>query len=246
MKRSIIILVMSLSLSFSSLSFAQEAESLTYMTEEYAPFCYSENDVAKGIYIDILKKMWSKMEVAEQPIIVYPWARGYNLVQKKKNHVLFGMSRTEEREQLFKWVGPIYTTEFSLIGLTSSKIKISSIEEAKKLLIGTIREDVTEQRLKAAGFPEKNLEGVVSLEQNVKKLKTGRINVIAYAEKSFNDYINSAGYDSKDFEKVFPLETLEVYFAFNKHTPDTLILQFQEALNSIEEERMEIIDRYLN
>ncbi len=93
-----------------SFVFAQDVDDLIYMAEDYAPANYLENGKLKGISVQILKLMWEKMGYPEQQVVVYPWARGYFYIKTKKNHVLFTMSRTKEREKLFKWVGPIFYT----------------------------------------------------------------------------------------------------------------------------------------
>ena len=110
--------MISVSLCLWTVSFAQDASTLTYMTEEYPPYQYKEAGTLKGLSVDLLKLMWAKMGVPEQAIAVYPWARGYNLIQNHPNSVLFSMIRTPEREQMFKWVGPIFTARTVLIGLT--------------------------------------------------------------------------------------------------------------------------------
>ena len=73
-----------------------------------------ENGELKGYCVDILKAVWKNMGGSEQPILVLPWARGYAMVQKEPNHMLFAMARTPERENQFKWVGPIYYADYEL------------------------------------------------------------------------------------------------------------------------------------
>jgi len=67
---------------------------LFYMTEDYKPYNYVENNQLQGISVDLLKLMWKEMGYSEQKINQLPWARGYDFVQKKADTVLFATART--------------------------------------------------------------------------------------------------------------------------------------------------------
>ncbi len=183
------------------------------------------------------------MGVSDQPIKMVPWARGYLLVQQKKNTVLFTMSKTKEREHLFKWVGPIFRSRQVLVGLADSPIKIASLEDAKKYSIGTIRDDVGENSLIKAGFDWEKLKSVAGLEQNINKLLFNRVDLICQSEASIRDVINMKNYDASQFKTVFVVTEKGNYYAFHKDTPDELIRSFQHALDKLDPERRQIVER---
>lgn len=224
---------------------AQEADQLVYMTEEYRPYNYTENGELKGISVDLLRLMWAKMRVPEQAIRVLPWARGYQYVQTRKNHVLFAMSRTKEREAQFKWVGPLYKVTFVLIAGKAADITIQSIEDAGAYRIGTIREDVSEQILVAAGVDIDRLERGSDMAHNLSKLQTGRLDLLSYSQKGFDDLIEIKGLDPVDFKTVFIVKENESYYAFHRDTSDTLIQKFQGALGRLAKEHQAILEKYL-
>jgi polar amino acid transport system substrate-binding protein len=97
---------------------ATNPEDITYMTEDYPPSNYIENGVLKGVAVDVLKAVWKKINSKEMHIQLYHWARGYQLALTKPNTMLFAMTRSPEREKLFKWVGPIYRGRYSLFTLS--------------------------------------------------------------------------------------------------------------------------------
>ncbi len=229
---------------FTSFAFAQDVDDLIYMAEDCPPANYLENGKLKGISIELLKLMWKKMGYPEQTINIYPWARGYFYVKEENNHVLFTMSRTNEREKLFKWVGPIFTTRQILIALSEKKIKLHTIEDAKKYHVGIIIEDVAGRILKESGFDINKLQGVSNLRQNIQKLELNRIDLIAYSENGFSDYLKLNNLDPKQFESVFVLKETGLYYAFHKNTPDSLIQKFQKALDSLHDEHKRILKRY--
>ncbi len=220
------------------------ATDLTYMVEDYPPANYLESGELKGASVELLKRIWGVMGVPEQPIQIVPWARGYRLVQEQKKIVLFSMSRTEARETLFKWVGPIFRARHVLVGLADNDITLTSLEDAKPFTIGTIKEDVGEIALFQSGFNRKKLESVSSLEQNIRKLLAGRIDFICQSEDSVRDFVKMNKYDPKQFKTFLVVNEMGNYYAFHKDTPEVLIQTFQKALESLEEERHEILVRY--
>ncbi len=184
------------------------------------------------------------MGYPEQPIEQLPWARGYVLLEKQKNSVLFTMARTKEREHMFKWVGPLSTERQVLIALSKKKVELQSIEDAGELFVECILGDVTGNLLKASGFNAGKLMGVSKLIQNIKKLSSDRIDLIAYSERGFRNYLETNKLDPDKYETVFILKSTTQYFAFHKDVPDSLIQKFQNALDSIQEEHKALLKRY--
>ena len=50
-----------------------------------------------------------------------PWNRSYMTIQNENDIVVFLMTRTKEREELFKWVGPLAKGKVILIGKKGSR-----------------------------------------------------------------------------------------------------------------------------
>jgi polar amino acid transport system substrate-binding protein len=221
-----------------------QAKDLIYQCEDIPPSNYLESGELKGVSIELLKLLWKKMGVPEQSIQVVPWARGYNALQNEKGHVLFSMSRTKERENLFKWVGPIFSVKHVLLGISGKKIVLNKLDDAKNYRIGVIKEDESEFFLMQSGFNPAMMESVSSLEQNFEKLKMGRVDFIAHSLETFNDYIKIHQLNPDQYHAYFVLSEKQNYYAFHKDTPDALILQFQNALNSIRLEHMAILKKY--
>lgn len=82
---------------------------------------------------------------------------------------------------MFKWVGPLAIKRDILIARKDAYIKISSLDDAKKVMrIGTLRDDTREQLLIRQGF--ENLESVSDEQRNAQKLAMGRIDLWANKE----------------------------------------------------------------
>ncbi len=223
-------------------------EELVYVTENFEPYNYEENSQMKGVAVDLLRLVWQQMGVKPQKISVYPWARGYSMLQHQSNVVLFTTARTQEREKLFKWVGPITIRgqRCVLVAKKDRGIKIESLEDAKQYRIGTVREDYAEQLILNMGIAKTTIEPVSNMMSNLYKIQARRIDLIAYTEKSFYKIIETAGFNTDDFESVYLIKEVFPCYAFSKAIPEILIEQFQGALDKVKQgpEYQKLLEKY--
>ncbi|MDD3051093.1 MAG: transporter substrate-binding domain-containing protein [Candidatus Cloacimonetes bacterium] len=228
--------------------FAASIDDLTVYTEEYPPYNFEENGQLKGISIEIfdaiLKETNSKKTLADVKLV--PWARSYDAVQKEPMTLLFAMTRTKERESMFKWVGPIAPTRVSVLALTEKKIKINSPEDLQKYQIGVVRDDVAHQLLEKAGNKD-NIQPIADNLVNIKKMQAGRIDLWGYAEFCALWQIKTSGNNPTDFEVVYVLDESSLEFAFHKDTPDEIVKAMQKALDKLiaDGTHQKILDKYL-
>ena len=228
---------------------AVSVDGIVFMTEQYPPYNLEKDNKLKGIAVDTLVLMLQRSgsKQTREDIKLLPWARGYNRVQSEPNTCLFSTMRTEKREDLFKWVGPIAPNKVGLIARKERGIKIASEQDIKKYKIGTIRDDIAELYLASAGISVDRMERVAETIQNIKKLNLGRIDLWAYGEDVAMWELKANGFNPADYESVHVLNRQELHFAFHKDTSDSVIQGLQTALDSIKAdgEYQKILDRYL-
>ncbi len=218
---------------------AEPLPQFTIMTEDWEPYNFSKDDNTKGISTDILVLMLERLGSTQgrKDIKILPWARAYKTIQEIPNTILFTTTRTAERENLFKWVGPIFELEFNLYALKSKNIKINSFEDVRKYKIGTLRGDVVEDLLvKNAGMQLSDFDQVGTNIQNTKKLSIGRIDLAAQTKDTTINTCKEAGLNPDDFEPVFVLDKKSMYYAFHKETSDAVIAAFQKAFDDLVKE----------
>jgi polar amino acid transport system substrate-binding protein len=202
-------------------------QELTVLTENLPPLNYVDNGVLVGPSVEIVREIINRVGSGE-PIQVYPWARAYKMALEEENVVLFGMTYTKVRQDKFKWVGPLATKRDILVGKKNSGIKITSLEDAKKVKqIGTLRDDTRERLLKSHGFT--NLESVSDEQLNAQKLAIGRIDLWAYKIPGLRTVCDLAGVDHSQFEEVYHLREIELMIAFSKKTPDSIVQKWRDA-----------------
>lgn len=225
---------------------AEPLAGLTYLTEEYYPFNYTENGRLKGISCELLRMVWGELGVQPKPVEVLPWARGYERVRHEPNTVLFSMARTPERERLFRWAGPIMTVRFVLIARKHRAIRIDSLDDLRGMTVGTVRDDISDTLLSDYRTIA-NIQPVADMRQNIGKLMSNRLDMVAYEEACWGKIAVRSGLSPDDFETVFVLRETPVYFAFSAGTPDTVFKPFRDALDQARKRpRFErILDQYL-
>jgi len=237
-------------ISFISVGDAQTIDDLILMTEEFPPYNFIEDGKLQGTSVDLMVLILEKMNSGQtrKDIRVLTWARSYKMVSEEKNTVLFVMTRTEERENLFKWVGPISTARNVLMAKKVKNIKISSADDVKKYKVGVVRDDAGEQLvIDRIGIKKEDLDITSRGELNIKKLNADRMSLIAYDENVAKWLIKKEGFNTEDFETVYVLQEGSHYFAFHKDTPDSLIMKIQSVLDEIKKEGEydRILEKYL-
>ena len=212
---------------------AEPFKDLVFLTENYAPFNYKKDGKAQGIVVDVLLEMFRQAGSTKglKDIKVLPWARGYKLAQEKKGTVLFSTARTEPRENMFKWVGPVWMSKHSVIAKKDRKIRIQSDKDFDKFKIGAVREDAGEQLLYARGVDKKSIYRTNSSKSTARMLAAGRIDLWAYGARVALFNLEKLGHDPNDYEVVFVLRESPLYFAVQKDTDDQLVGRLQAALD---------------
>jgi polar amino acid transport system substrate-binding protein len=204
---------------------------LTILTENLPPLNYVKDGMLVGPSVEIVKEIQKRVGSSEE-IKVYPWARAYKMALEDENVVLFGMTHTEVREDIFKWVGPLATKRDILVAKKGSGIKINNLEDAKKVnRIGTLRDDTRERLLQSHGFT--NLESVSDEQKNAKKLVMGRIDLWAYKQPGLKTVCELAGVDYNEIEEIYHLRVIDVSIAFSKKTSDSIVQKWRKAFNDM-------------
>ena len=204
---------------------------LTVLTENLPPLNFQKNGELVGSSVEIVKEIQERVG-SEEEIQVYPWARAYKMALQDENVVLFGMTHTKERHDKFKWVGPLATKRDILVAKKGSGIRVSNLEDAKKVeSIGTLRDDTRERLLQSHGFT--NLESVSDEQQNARKLALGRIDLWAYKKPGLKTVCELAGVNYNDVEEVYSLREIDVSIAFSRTTPDWIVHKWREAFNEM-------------
>lgn len=224
---------------------------MTVMTEDnFHPFNYKEGNEIKGISADIVKEMLKRMGRNEK-VVIAPWEHAYNLLEKKDGIVLFSTVRSQKRENLFKWVGPLGEIKMVFVGRKDYDKRIRSLEDAKQGgTIGLqIKEDYTSQMLASRGFTNVSYLGVNAL--NIINLYMGKIDLWIGTEYQMYLDARKMNIDPEQLKVVYEIREVnsenQLYIALSKSTPDSVVMEWQQTLDVMKEDGtvQKIRDSYL-
>ncbi len=221
------------------------AAPLEIMTENYPPYNYEEDGEVTGLSTEIVREILHRIGHPDT-ITVLPWARAYAYIQRKTGQVLFSMSRTEPREELFKWAGPLAEYRVVFFAKTGSGIEMNSLDDARKVeAIGSGFKTSGTIFLKEQGFT--NVDTVSDPKLNAKKLVLGRIDLWLSGELSGIHRARQAGVDPAMLETVHTLRKEHLYIAFSQDVPDATIALWQRTLHEIKADGTydRILSKYL-
>lgn len=215
------------------------ATTITVVTEEYPPYNFTENGVIKGCSTEIVKEVLKRADIPYS-LASFPWARTYNTALNMPNVLIYSIGRSENRENLFKWIDVVAPYDIHLYKLKRrTDIQIASLDDARHYRIGAVRDDVRAQFLEKNSFEQgKNLDLVTQDTQNVRKMMIDRIDLFPIDQVALVHILKMEGLAIEDFEPVLHLQDLStgLFLAFSKKTDDTLVEKCKAALAEIKKD----------
>ncbi len=210
---------------------------LTYYTDQFPPYSYQENGTLKGVAVDLLGEITGKMgrRVTPDQVHLVPWTEGYQAALTRKNTVLFSAVRLPEREQSFKWAGPIFTDRYVLFAGQGRAITIKGSGDLKGYRIGVLTDDAGIQQLLDAGVDRSQLVYDTNLSVLIGKLSRGEIDLWCYPEAVGQYFAKQE--TNYSFKIVFKMQNIDFYYAFSKDIPDSTVRSFQQALDALKQEK---------
>jgi polar amino acid transport system substrate-binding protein len=207
---------------------------LSIYTENNPPASYAKDGRPAGLAVEIVREILRRLKQPDT-IEIVPWARGYKMAQSHENVALFSTTRLPHREKMFHWVGPIYTQTWGFYTLKDSKLKIGSLEDAKKVGgIGTYVDDAKEQFLKRNGFT--NLVSANRNIINVRHLLEGNIDLWVSSDLNVSDIVMQADVNPSQVVLAYPFRKVENYIVFSIKTDKNQVDLWQEILDKMKQD----------
>jgi polar amino acid transport system substrate-binding protein len=213
-------------------------DAIHVVTEELPPYNMTRGGRLTGMSTEVVQAVLKEAGI-EASIQSLPWARAYDTALNSENVLIYSIARTEQRENLFKWVGVVAPMSWYLYARADSTIYLESIDDARNYQIATVKQDAGEQYLTARGFVlGKNLQSSNKYEYNYEKLKLGRVDLWVSIELNALYLMRQAGDEpEKMIKRVLALPDLGgeggLHMAFSLKTPDELVEKLREALETI-------------
>lgn len=231
---------------------ARGLDDLTLISEEYPPFNFTQDGVRRGIATDVLIEILAAAGSlkSHKDVASLPWARGYRIALDNPNILLFSVTRTQAREKLFKWVGPVAEADIVLMGKKSRQLTISNLQQVKdrQLRIGVVLDDIGHQLLREQQVSDDQLFPLNKGIYLARMLKEDRIDLAAYGKLVMYWNLKQIGANPEDYTPVYTLEKSGYYYALSRDVDDRLVAKLQKELDRLKSNGRlaEIIKSYLH
>ena len=214
------------------------AEVLKVVTEEWAPFNYSEHGKLTGLSVELLDAAARRANF-QTSIEVLPWERAYRRALSEPGVLIFTMARKSEREHLFEWVAPVYPRTIYLYkSRHRADIRLETLPDARRYSVVAAGEsDASAVDLRNIGLERgKNLLYVYGSDaQRLRMLLAGRVDLMPMHELQVPLLAREIGVAPGEFVRLLPLNVREddYYFAFSKGTSPEQVERLRKAFKSL-------------
>lgn len=205
---------------------------LLIITEESWPNNYRDDTGAiVGRSTEVVRTILARLNRTAD-IELMPWNEGYERALSTPNVALYSTARTAQRETLFSWVGPIAPYEMVFYERNGSTLMIDSLEAVRRVkAVAVVRNDVRHQYL-----VDNNVTNLLLLptdEECVRSLIRGEADLWLGSKDTATRTALSVGVDPMAIVEVYPVRTIELFIAFNKQTPASVVTEWQETLDAM-------------
>jgi len=217
----------------------EEAESLTYLTENFPPYNYGQTGSLSGVAIDVLEILFEELGISltTADIVLTDWHNAYERIQTEDGTVLFSMVRNDDRESIFKWVGPIAPHKEVIVARAGSGVKILTDEDLSQYTIGVISGYPSYGLLRDKGVDPGHILEYDTINELYEALISGEIRCISYSEQANQLILGGMGENPEDYQTAYTVQVDQLYFAFNPSVSSALIDLFQETLDELKNDK---------
>ncbi|WP_018873021.1 ABC transporter substrate-binding protein [Thioalkalivibrio sp. ALJ16] len=204
------------------------AQSLVLTTESYPPFNFeTDSGELDGISVRVMDVLLEAAGV-EADIRLLPWSRAYAEAQAEPGTCVFSTTRTEEREDLFTWVGPLVDNEWHAFVLEDSDVDAESLEDLQRYRVGGYRDDAVALFVEAQGIA---VDTAPNDRLNARKLAADRIDVWVSGEYLAPWYAQLEGIG--ELRSLFAFNDTVMSLACHPDTDRAPLDRMQEELDAM-------------
>ena len=219
---------------------------LTVVTEEYPPYNYT-NSAGKlqGIATELAQLLLQRTGFKDAQIQVLPWSKAYAIALKKPNTLIFTMTRSQRREDLFHWIGNISKQNIYLYQNRSREdIVLPDLESAKKYRVGAVKNWDSTIWLTQQGVP------VLEIDKTwlgLKMMELGSLDLTPNSELSLAYDAAKYGINPSHYMKALKIRHTTTEFAMSKNSDPKLVSKLQKAYKKIRHngDYQRIYDKYV-
>lgn len=213
---------------------ATPCAALQILTEQWPPMSFANHGKPDGMAVAIVNEILARHK-DPTPIQMVPWARGIKTLTTQPDVLLFTVTLTPERKRLYTFIGPIAHTQSFLYSHRDSRIKIRTLDDARKVArIGVYAGTYMERTLRKRGFT--NLDVSPDPQSAVRKLMHHRIDLWYESDLTAPRIMAQVGYPPTDLKPQLAIERNDVYLAFSRGTSPAVIRRWFATLRAMQQD----------
>lgn len=211
------------------------ASDIRLVTEHLPPYQMNTPAGPRGFATELVQQIFKQAKVDYQ-VEFQSWSRAYQLALRDPNVCIYSISKSEERQRLFQWVGAL---SYNITGIYALKqrqdIQLRSLDDAHHYRIAVTRDDITHHYLLEHGFREgKELYVLDSVDSMLQVLVNRRneIDLVLVNTTILKYRAEEAGMNSTQFVRLLDLPDLPLDFhlACSMKTSPQLVAKLRDAL----------------
>ena len=221
---------------FTALPTTVLADKVIVVTENYPPYNYEHEGKVSGLSTDIIKRIMDESGL-DYKIEILPWARAYKMALNQDNVLIYTITRTTEREDLFHWIVMLSQAQFYLMGRSEEPYEASLSQLIANGYKATcVINDAACEWLREAGFDEKHIEVVPD------KMPSPEIKMVLFKRTDFfvadpiyiGYRLQQIGIPEHKFQKILTIhEGKGYYLAAGKRVKPEILERIERACDQL-------------
>lgn len=219
-------------------AYAEGPVQLDLFTQEFPPLQVNVDNQAEGYAYKFVEEVIVDASVSVPMEIkgVYfaPWKRAIKNTQERSNTLLFSISRTPEREDLYQWIGAVSPYEVAVYRtLDGPDIIPSSIHDLASYRFAAQAASSFEEIIKSEGFTQ--IIPVNQGKEAIRLLHAGRVDFAPLVTASFPYRMEQYGYHPNEFVEVVKVDSLckQLWLVTGKKTSPDVVAALRSSLNNL-------------
>lgn len=163
---------------------AQASDIIRFVTLEFAPFIYGENQKVAGAGRDVIEAVCAEANI-ECSYDIYPWRRAQKLMKSGDADGMMVIGRNPKREEWIRFSPPHFRTEYGVFVNSENPMQFRDISDLEGHKVGVFAPSNTATQL--AGIREEMIaKGLIPIEideraddaSGFRKLAAGRVDAV--------------------------------------------------------------------
>lgn len=210
-----------------------QSESVKVLNIQWQPYYYKNHDVISGYAKDIVAKV-SENAGVEADFQFNQWDTVFEEGLSLPNTVIAGIGRTQKREALFHWIGPINKKQnIYAYGLKNKTIDVNQIEDIGNYLTGVERNMYYHDFMVKMGF-EQQTYPVSDITSLFKLLMVGRVDFILLEKERIDVEFPKLGYDLSAIEAKVLAFSAQSYMTISKTSDEELVQKLMASYSELQ------------